>query len=1057
MQKLVFDLERVNKHYDNLLKEIIRVAASCKTQSEETLKVRTMLEFEKFFENFEISLNDSCKYEQSMIGPIKLKGRSDVLTGSLIIEFKKSYYLSNKTNEQKAIGQVLDNYLKPLNADSPKYQAIVFDGKSIIFFHYNPKKSKWDHDKKPLNKYTLYDWILLILGRIKIPISSNNLITSFSIHSDLAIETIELFYNKLNKNINNNPRVKMLYEEWKKSFSYIYGGILNENKIKKDFSELAVRIIANSTNIHTSKFLFCFYTYYALIVKLYASEISSIHLNIAPESPINTLANSSDLKNSLSDIENGEFFKRYARIENYIEGGFFSWYLDAWDDDMQNKMQSIMNELNKFDFGITGHIRSKDILKNLYQEIIPQKIRHDLGEYYTPDWLIQSVLDDVGYVGKIDKKILDAGCGSGGFLVEVINRIKKKNNANPEKLISMLTTNVVGFDVNPVAVLTARTNYLLAIAPLLSSIRTSFLITIPIYLADSIITPTTEGKGEISDNSYKISTVEGMFVLPKDFVDFGYLNEGMQIIDQCLQSNYPTRDFIKTFKKNIALKDPEFKQIEIFYEKIVELHSKDKNRIWLKLIQNSFAPLLHTEFDYVVGNPPWIKWDFLSKDYKDRLGHLYLDIYKLFSHTGMNARLGFSHDDISVVFLYVAADKYLKNRGKLGFVMKQTLYKSIAGKEFRKFKIEKNNELCNLKVVKVNDMLDLKPFRSSANAETSTLILEKNSKTTYPISYNIWKLKNTQINENNTLEEIKDNITIECKDASPNNPDDLKDTWIISDQGNIHTYNKIKNHYKPRHGIVNDLNAVFFINILEKDNSFVRIENNVISRAKKKVKNITVWIENDCVYPMLKPKNIKKWKIDGYEYVILPQKHSGEKNESIIRTKYPKTYHYLHRFKEELNDRSSDWFKMPNIPFYSIFGIGPYSFGAYKIVWSCMGYSPKFVVVSNVKNKFIGTKKIMPDNTIGSISVNTSVEAHYVCSILNSKIVTTMFDNRSSKSKWGISITMVADIPIPAFDKHNLDHLKLSTLSKDAHSSNCTSLSIIEKKIDDLCNKVIHM
>ena len=75
------------------------------------------------------------------------------------------------------------------------------------------------------------------------------------------------------------------------------------------------------------------------------------------------------------------------------------------------------------------------------------------------------------------------------------------------------------------------------------------------------------------------------------------------------------------------------------------------------------------------GKPTWVKWDFLSKEYKKRLGHIYLDIYKLFSHTGMNTGMGYAHDDISVVFLYVAIDKYLKQKGKLGFVMKQTLYK----------------------------------------------------------------------------------------------------------------------------------------------------------------------------------------------------------------------------------------------------------------------------------------------------------------------------------------------------------------------------------------------
>jgi len=30
---------------------------------------------------------------------------------------------------------------------------------------------------------------------------------------------------------------------------------------------------------------------------------------------------------------------------------------------------------------------SEDVLKSLYQELVDPKTRHDLGEYYTPDWL----------------------------------------------------------------------------------------------------------------------------------------------------------------------------------------------------------------------------------------------------------------------------------------------------------------------------------------------------------------------------------------------------------------------------------------------------------------------------------------------------------------------------------------------------------------------------------------------------------------------------------------------------------------------------------------------
>jgi type I restriction-modification system DNA methylase subunit len=56
----------------------------------------------------------------------------------------------------------------------------------------------------------------------------------------------------------------------------------------------------------------------------------------------------------------------------------------------------------------------EDVLKALYQELVDPQARHDLGEYYTPDWLADFMVNDV--VAKDPTKtILDPACGSGTF------------------------------------------------------------------------------------------------------------------------------------------------------------------------------------------------------------------------------------------------------------------------------------------------------------------------------------------------------------------------------------------------------------------------------------------------------------------------------------------------------------------------------------------------------------------------------------------------------------------------------------------------------------------
>ena len=134
-------------------------------------------------------------------------------------------------------------------------------------------------------------------------------------------------------------------------------------------------------------------------------------------------------------------------------------------------------------------VESRDLLKKLYQQLFPKTVRHDLGEYYTPDWLAELVIERVKYDGNPDKRVLDRASGSGTFLVMAINKVREyadKHMIPKHELRSKIVENIVGFDLNPLAVMAARTNYLLALRELL---KEGGEIEIPVYLCDSIMTP----------------------------------------------------------------------------------------------------------------------------------------------------------------------------------------------------------------------------------------------------------------------------------------------------------------------------------------------------------------------------------------------------------------------------------------------------------------------------------------------------------------------------------------------------------------------------------------
>jgi hypothetical protein len=123
----------------------------------------------------------------------------------------------------------------------------------------------------------------------------------------------------------------------------------------------------------------------------------------------------------------------------------------------------------KFDFSrIEG-----DPLGNLYQRYFDPETRKALGEFYTPQPVINYIMDGVDYeVGVSGERLIDPSCGSGTFLVEAVNRYLedvRRYNDNPDwedHLTELCTTpHIVGLDIHPFAVLMAQIRFMVAILP----------------------------------------------------------------------------------------------------------------------------------------------------------------------------------------------------------------------------------------------------------------------------------------------------------------------------------------------------------------------------------------------------------------------------------------------------------------------------------------------------------------------------------------------------------------------------------------------------------------
>ena len=559
-------------------------------------------------------------------------------------------------------------------------------------------------------------------------------------------------------------------------------------------------------------------------------------------------------------------------------------------------------------------------------------------------------------------------------------------------------------------------------------------VEIPIYLCDSVLTP-TRTTGNLFGEFLEVSTSVGKFQVPAHWVqDKGFLlSRAAPLVEEMAKNQYSVDEAMARFKKE-GLVFPYNEQIvKDFYSQILELEKQNKNGIWARFLKNAFAPMVAGKFDFVVGNPPWIRWDYLSQEYRNATLQLWKD-YGLFSLKGFQTRLGGGKKDFSMLFTYASADYYLKEGAKLGFLITQEVFKSKgAGEGFRRFQLGDGKYL---KVLKAHDLVSIQPFEGATN-KTAAIILKRGEKTEYPLPYFIWSKKRDvgKIATDKLLNEVLSFLQKKKYMAQP----------LGSDVGAWQTYPaglkelsmiEGKNPYKAILGANPNPYGVFWLEIkqvLSNGNIIIR---NLTERGKLKIQQIEESIEQDLVYPAIRGKDIVRWGYNAHIFLLMAQNPKTRKPypQSLMKQKWPRTYSYLVQFKDILLNRGSKTIRRlaEKTEFYAMFGIEQKTISPFKVVWKAMSNDIYASVVSAVKTQ-IGYKIGIPLHTTAFFATNNKSEAHYLCAIVNSKSVRDFIKSFSSAGRGFGTPSVMEHVGIPKFDPKNPLHQKLSEISKKCH------------------------
>jgi hypothetical protein len=278
-------------------------------------------------------------------------------------------------------------------------------------------------------------------------------------------------------------------------------------------------------------------------------------------------------------------------------------------------------------------------------------------------------------------------------------------------------------------------------------------------------------------------------------------------------------------------------------------------------------------------------------------------------------------------------------------------------------------------------------------------------------------------------------------------------TWMQLTPKTIEAVRKLltgPQHYEAHAGVYVGLNQVYYVRIKGRtpDGRLV-ITNPPELGQKKSVNQVEAAVEPDLVYPLVRGRDVKKWRVEFKDrYIILPVKQNGETIPHLeMKTKYPSTYDYFHNFLDELVKRSGEPYKTKlkpyrksplqiaekkAPPFYWVFNAKP-SLAPYKVVWKRIAgaITGKAVSFACVVITPINGKPVIVDDSTILVNTNDINESYYLAGFLNSLLSRTIIASYSYELRQETHI--VDFIKIPKFDPQDKTHNKIAELSKRAH------------------------
>ena len=632
--------------------------------------------------------------------------------------------------------------------------------------------------------------------------------------------------------------------------------------------------------------------------------------------------------------------------------------------------------------------------------------------------------------------------------MECVIRLREQcifNKFSPLRTLETILRNIKGIDLNPLAVISARANYILSIADLVFELGHD--VEIPVFLADCINVPIEkENENGHAYLEYQLDTELEQFILkiPLSLVESHVLGKILLICEECVANEKEFYIFIRALERDGSIKTHltpyVIGMLNDFYKKILSLQKRDWNKIWCRIIKNNFIPKSFGRVDLIVGNPPWVRWSRLPENYRDRVKS-FCNYYGLVSGRGYSGGI---ESDISTVVAFSSVDHWLKLNGKIAFLITWPVFKSSSARGFRLSELPDGT---GLKIIKIEDLTELQPFPDATN-ETSIYIAKKVKAAAdavfSEIPCKIWHAKKgyRKIHPATSLTKVHELTKVDTGSACP--VGDWGSPLFTGDMEHFthSSFLRGKSYYLDlaHRGTISDLSRVYWVKVekysKETDRAFIRTLTEEELPGARLIDPVEgAWIESELLHPLIRGRDLGRfcYHTKGW-YQIIPNHHYNDvDDEDDFAERYPLAYSYLSNYKELLTARSSYNRYQKHLPFYVMYCVGEYTFSPYKVIWMEQQDPKKFraAIISNEEDSIIPNKLLIPDHKLYFTSMDDENEAHYLCGFLNSRPVRTWLGGFLLGKQ--IGTTVFEFMKVPKFKPNNESFVKIAEISKKHH------------------------